>query len=98
VSESSDDADRTRRGPPSVRIGCTSCGLEQDIALGDDLAVAAGIRHFFEIHVDCDTTIDLSAAEDWGLPSAGRTSRPSQRLAAHPASRRSPHPLSPPTQ
>jgi hypothetical protein len=78
VSDASDDADRTRRGPPSVRIGCTSCGLEQDIALGDDLAVAAEIRHFFEIHADCDTTIDLSAAEQWGLPSAGRASdRPS---------------------
>ena len=74
VSDSPDDADRTRRGPPSVRIGCTSCGLEQDIALGDDLAVAAEIRHFFELHADCDTTIDLSAAEDWGLPSAGRGS------------------------
>lgn len=70
MSDSPDDADRTLRGPPSVRIGCTSCGLEQDLVLGDDFAVAAEIRHFFQVHADCDTTIDLSAAADRGLPYA----------------------------
>ena len=72
MSDSPRDTDPSRGRVPFVRIGCRSCAIDQDIALGNDRAVAVKIRKFFDVHVDCDTTIDLSEAADWGIPSLGR--------------------------